>query len=1055
MCKMFFELDYDIYIAVVYNSPEFSSFSGREKPEFFENIELDIAHYSKIGKVIFTGDVNARTGTEYDFFTDNEVDFIPCPTLDIQSTNVRHRSNQDKICKGYGNALLDLCKTTDLRILNGRTIGDSLGKLTCYHYNGSSTVDYAIVHMSLLPKVAFFKVHNWMSTISDHCCISFSISVKTKEVVHVCEEQSELTQVNMRYHWDAESPDKFRSSLALPSIQAKLKTITDNVLDLDHNTLVDNFCEVLHNAADNSLRPKARGKKKHSRPKRQKWFDLDCVQLKKECSLLGRQLQKDPSNNYLRNLCFQLKKKYRITIRKKKREFKLNVLSNLEKMHSTNPKEYWKMVSDLQNSNKSTSQEPISSKAWYTYFSKLLSTKPTPNPPFEDEILSKIQNMENNSTFSEFDYEITTTEIENVLKKLKSGKAVGIDGISNEMLKCGRSIFLKPLCTLFNKIFASGEYPLQWSEGIITTLFKNGDRMNPDNYRGITLCSSLAKVYSTIINSRITNFIDKYKLRAEEQIGFTAKARTSDHMFVLKTIIDMCHKEKTPLYACFVDYRKAFDTVWWQGLFYKLLKTGISSGLYKTVTSMYTAVNSRISTRLGLTAPFSIYQGVRQGEVLSPTLFNIFVNDLPEFLSSAISDPICMNNKKVNCLMYADDIVILTKNKSDLQCSLDKLHDYCQKWKLTVNLTKTKIIIFNVRGRFMKNVFTYGHQTVECVNQYKYLGIHFNNCGTFGPAINDLKIKARRAVFHLIKSINIYELGPKVALSLFDSLIKPILMYGSEVWGPCIFNASSETKLMTQLTKFPHETIMLSFARATMRVHKHTHNYAVRGELGIYPLGVDILARALKYKDHIYSNKNSLVWHATQHINRHPHISKWWLSVENHLHLFKLSETPSDKDLKMALQKLFIQNWKATIADQNSKLRFYAKIKDKFNFEPYLNSIKNPLHRSALAKLRTSSHKLMIETGRYTSPKTPELKRLCINCNVVEDESHFLLECQNFNTERGHFINNISSLCPNFANLNKFEKCYYLLNSEDVIANETGKFIFSSFEKRDGIMNSK
>ena len=138
-------------------------------------------------------------------------------------------------------------------------------------------------------------------------------------------------------------------------------------------------------------------------------------------------------------------------------------------------------------------------------------------------------------------------------------------------------------------IFTQGNYPIKWTEGIISAIFKNGDPSNPENYRGITLCSNLSKLFSSIRNNRLVKFLQEHNLSSVEQIGLKKKARTADHLFVLKSILDSHLGKGKQIFACFVDFRKAFDTVWWNGLFYKILKTGIRGNFYDILKSMYIA----------------------------------------------------------------------------------------------------------------------------------------------------------------------------------------------------------------------------------------------------------------------------------------------------------------------------------------------------------------------------------------------------------------------------------------------------------------------------------
>ena len=207
---------------------------------------------------------------------------------------------------------------------------------------------------------------------------------------------------------------------------------------------------------------------------------------------------------------------------------------------------------------------------------------------------------------------------------LKNGKACGIDLITNEMLKASSSLLLPALNKLFNMILVSGHYPSVWSSSWLKPLHKGGDCTDPNRYRGISIMSCMGKLFCSILNHRLVSFIETNKLGSKYQIGFTKDCRTADHMLAMKTLIDKYSSAGQKLYTCFIDFSKAFDTVWRDALFYKLLKLGIGGPFAEILKNIYNKSSVQIKLREGLTAPFHDNIGVKQGCVLSPTLFKNF-----------------------------------------------------------------------------------------------------------------------------------------------------------------------------------------------------------------------------------------------------------------------------------------------------------------------------------------------------------------------------------------------------------------------------------------------
>ena len=285
-----------------------------------------------------------------------------------------------------------------------------------------------------------------------------------------------------------------------------------------------------------------------------------------------------PRDPIVRGSFFKFNKKYAKSRKKKKREFKQNILNKLDTLESDNPKEYWSLVNLLKTDQKDKPENTIDGETWFKHFSKLATIQDNMKERVS-KIEEKVKLLEKNvGSFSVLDFEISLSEVEKAITKLKNNKSPGLDNISNEMLKVSQ-IYMNPcLLKLFNAVFRSGHYPNIWSESFICPLFKSGDKKNPENYRGIAINSSIGKVFNIILCNRLDKLLLDNKIIHENQIGFSKKARTSDHIFVLKCLIDKyLNYGNKKVFACFVDFRKAFDKVIHTGIMLKLLNCNIDS----------------------------------------------------------------------------------------------------------------------------------------------------------------------------------------------------------------------------------------------------------------------------------------------------------------------------------------------------------------------------------------------------------------------------------------------------------------------------------------------
>ena len=162
---------------------------------------------------------------------------------------------------------------------------------------------------------------------------------------------------------------------------------------------------------------------------------------------------------------------------------------------------------------------------------------------------------------NELDFNILEQEIRKALFKQKNGKANGPDDISAEILKASYDIVCPNLVKLFNKLFNNAEYPESWSLGYIVPIFKGGDPCSAKHYRGITLNTIIAKVYSQVLLNRLTDWTEKYGKISDCQFGYQKGKNTIDCIFILHSIISKVLNSGQKLYSAFIDYEKCFDSI--------------------------------------------------------------------------------------------------------------------------------------------------------------------------------------------------------------------------------------------------------------------------------------------------------------------------------------------------------------------------------------------------------------------------------------------------------------------------------------------------------------
>ena len=182
------------------------------------------------------------------------------------------------------------------------------------------------------------------------------------------------------------------------------------------------------------------------------------------------------------------------------------------------------------------------------------------------------------------------------------------------------------LFKIIHHAFSSGRVPSEWSKGIIKPLPKGEDLRNPLNYRPITIISIPCKIYANLLNRRLLKWLESNGLLADEQNGFRRDRSCKDHIYALNSLIYNRKLNKKDTYACFVDCRKAFDTVNRDCLWFKLMSLGVQGKILQAIQSLYVDVTFSVRINEYFTDSFPVTQGLKQGCGLSPTIFSIYVN---------------------------------------------------------------------------------------------------------------------------------------------------------------------------------------------------------------------------------------------------------------------------------------------------------------------------------------------------------------------------------------------------------------------------------------------
>ena len=793
-----------------------------------------------------------------------------------------------------------------------------------------------------------------------------------------------------------------------------LSSRIDTICKVNVDSVAKDICKVFITAAETTFGTRKANHLPQNKKCNKPWFNAECKIARNNFHLAKQEYNKHKTEDNIKNVR-KMSKEYKKVMDCSIRNHTCNVARKLRQLRTTNSKEYWKILNSTNTDSKCTADI----NDMFLFFKRVNEGDENDD---NAENLDDVTNVDNEYSDVLLNSPILEDEIIAAVKKLKNGKAPGYDNIVNEHISSSLHILLPVYTQFFNIIFDSGFVPEEWLVGVIKPIYKNkGDPSQPENYRPITLLSCLGKLFTRILNNRLELFANDINLLQENQAGFRKDYSTIDHIMTLQFLSNALLQSKKKLFCAFIDFKQAFDTVWRGGLWEKLLSNGITGKCFNYIRNMYKGIKSLVKLNNTSSDFFSSTIGLRQGENLSPFLFSLYINDMENYfvennvvglqsISSSIEAELFLY-LKLSVLFYADDTVILAESPDDLQYALDKFYVYCTKWKLKVNVDKTKILVFS-KGRMIKRNFYYNEIIIENVKEFKYLGVMFSRTGSFCKTKKHLCEQAQKAMYGIIKKIRLYNLPIDCQLDLFDKVVTPVLIYGCEVWGyePLV----------------DIERIHLKFLKHIFNLKSSTPSYMVYGESGRFPLHITVYGRMISYWAKLFSGPEPKIsnilykYYLNQYCN--DIIKNPWIDcIKRILDTCGFSNIWFQQDVvnvswitnavKQRLQDQFLQTWSSDI-DNSSKGHIYKIFKQNFVIEKYITEL-TPKYRNIIMKFRTSNHHLPVETGRWAG--IPLSERVCTLCNngQIGDEFHYLLECKVLSNHRKKYLGNRYCTRPN------------------------------------------
>lgn len=760
-------------------------------------------------ELILMGDLNARVGrTE-----NNEI-------IGRYGEDIRNESGQ---------RLIDLCETQDLKILNGYFPHKEIHKFTWTQTNRNlkSIIDYVIQRQNSKLKAQDVRVYRGAECGSDHFMVKAIVLLQYKKTNN--ENQSKLS-----VHKAITKPDQYNlESLRHESTQFLYKMrVANRLKDLNESTAEDMYQELrkhLQNSAKEALGIQHQKDYKNEQP--EWWTNKIANKVKEKKLLYQKWLSTQDSED--RKEYARINREVKKEVIKLKQELWDRRCEQVDRcMGGTKVNEAWKFIKCLRkNKNERINVPIINISKWKEHYEKLLT---------ENRVEYKhITNNKRDKVDGGMVEPISSIEVRKAAQEMKNKKAAGPGNISSELIKYGPSILWEKLANLFNKFMLEGqEIPQDLRLSHISSIFKKGDKKNCNNYRGISVTSSLGRLYGRLLKQRI----EKEMVNIEEQSGFRAGRSCVDNTFSLRQLIEKRLERNLETHIIFIDLEKAYDSVPLCKLFEVLNNSGINKTYVKCVQDIYRKTVGMIKMGNESSPQFEITKGLKQGCCLSPTLFKIYLQGVLEnWQKKCKCMGIELNGNWLYTLLFADDQVVVANDEDDLAYMMRKLIEEYSKWGLNINTMKT---LYLPIGKDGVDLQISSSLVIKKCSQYTYLGSIINQEGSCEDDIRH-RINLGKASIQVLNALLwSSKFRWQTKMKIYKTIIEPITTYGAESWS------------ITERNRKKIEAVEMDFLRRSLKVSRLEH---IKNE--------EIRERSAKKETILHHiEQKQLLWYG--HINR-------------------------------------------------------------------------------------------------------------------------------------------------------------------------------------------
>lgn len=579
---------------------------------------------------------------------------------------------------------------------------------------------------------------------------------------------------------------------------------------------------------------------------------------------------------------------------------------------------------------------------------------------------------------------VENDEVSLILKSLTTGKACGPDEINNKVLKEVADVISPPLTDLYNYSLKCSSVPDIWKKANVTPVHKKDDKTQVENYRPISLLSTLGKILEKVIHKHIHNYLLENRTITPFQSGFTSGDSTVNQLVSLYNTFNQALDEGKEVRAVFCDISKAFDRVWHQGLLAKLKHYGISGSLLSWFRNYLSNRYQRVVIPGGQSEWQQINAGVPQGSILGPLLFILYINDIVHEIHSDIR-------------LFADDtslyiIVDFPESAAQiLNLDLERISNWAGRWLVSFNPQKTETLLFTRKiNRINHPTLYFNDVPIQEVSTHKHLGLYFSQRCDWQTHIDYIVGKAWCRM-NLLRQLK-FKLDRKSLEKMYFTFIRSLLEYADVAWDNC-----------TQQQSYALEKIQLEAGRIVTGTTKLVEINKLYTELGWVKLSD---RRSLHKLFLFFKMVNGLTPNYLSNLvpPRVGDVSSYSLrNSEQYVTINANTHSYAESFLPSAIQAW--NNLPAFIKSANTVLEFKRLLTNHTQKIPDFYYTGDRLSQILHTRLRTECSSLKQHLFHRNLVPNPN----CI-CGEVESNNHFLLECPRYNLLREDLLSDVRQL---------------------------------------------